>query len=224
MDNHYHLLVETPEANLSKGMKQLNGQYTQSFNFKQKRVGHLFQGRYKAIIVDKDTYLLSLCRYIVLNPIRAGIAKELKDWHWSSYNATAGRVEPITCLMTDWILSQFDEDKNKAKRKYKNFVIEKETESPWEALIGQVILGRNSFVEKITGLLKEKEDIKEIPRVQRYATRPDLTGLLKKDRLDKTIFEAYTKYGYTMKEIAENLGVHYSTVSRIIKRLEGRTR
>lgn len=225
MDNHYHLLVETPEANLSKGMRQLNGQYTQTFNWKQKRVGHLFQGRYKAIIVDKDNYLLALCRYIVLNPVRIGIVKKPKDWQWSSYNATVGSIEPIACLTTDWILSQFGKDKNKAKRKYIDFVAETKEESPWEALIGQIILGKSNFVEKITGLLKGREEIKEIPRTQRYAIRPMLEELLaeRKDRnkeeFDRFISEAY-KYGYTMREIAENLGVHYSTISRIIKRWE----
>jgi len=222
MDNHYHLLIETPEGNLSKGMKQLNGQYTQSFNWKHKRVGHLFQGRYKAIVVDKDTYLLSLCRYIVLNPVRIGIVKNPNDWQWSSYNSTVGNTKAIDCLNTDWILSQFDEDRTKAKRKYRDFLLEKEVESPWKILVGQVILGRSGFIKKITGLLKEKEEIKEIPRVQRYAARSGLTELLDKNRLDKTIFEAYTKYGYTMKEIAEKLRVHYSTVSRVIKRMESK--
>ena len=80
MNNHYHLLVETPDANLSKGMRQLNGVYTQWFNRKQRRVGHLFQGRYKAILVEKDAYLLELSRYIILNPIRAHMVDNLSEW------------------------------------------------------------------------------------------------------------------------------------------------
>jgi REP element-mobilizing transposase RayT len=83
MGNHYHLLVETPEGNLSKGMRQLNGLYVQGFNQKHQRVGHLLQGRYQSIIVDKENYLLELCRYIVLNPVRAGIVKDPKDYRWS---------------------------------------------------------------------------------------------------------------------------------------------
>ena len=95
MDNHYHLLVETPDANLSKGMRQLNGRYTQNFNREHHRVGHVFQGRYKAILIDKNSYLLELSRYIVLNPVRAHMVRSVIDWPWSSYRATVGeQVKP----------------------------------------------------------------------------------------------------------------------------------
>ena len=76
MSNHYHLLVETPDGNLSRGMRHLNGVYTQRFNRRHKKVGHVFQGRYKAILVQKENYLLELSRYIVLNPVRAGMVRE----------------------------------------------------------------------------------------------------------------------------------------------------
>ena len=85
MSNHYHLLIETPDSNLAKGMRHLNGVYTQRFNRRHKRVGHVFQGRYKAILVQKDNYLLELSRYIVLNPVRAQMVRSAKDWPWSSY-------------------------------------------------------------------------------------------------------------------------------------------
>ena len=92
MSNHYHLMIETPEANLSEGMRQLNGVYTQTLNRNHSRVGHVFQGRYKAILVQKDSYLLELSRYIVLNPVRASMVHSAKDWRWSSYQSTAGLV------------------------------------------------------------------------------------------------------------------------------------
>ncbi len=98
MDNHYHLLLETPAANLSTAMKHLNSLYTQRFNKKHHRVGHLFQGRYKALVVEKDTYLKELCRYVVLNPVRARMVKHPKDWKWSSYRATVGRSASIRTL------------------------------------------------------------------------------------------------------------------------------
>ncbi len=85
MSNHYHLLVESVDGNLSRGMRQLNGQYTQGFNRRHGEVGHLFQGRYKAILVQKETYLLELTRYVVLNPIRAGMVSRLAHWPWSTY-------------------------------------------------------------------------------------------------------------------------------------------
>jgi len=111
MSNHYHLLVETPDANLSRGMRQLNGVYTQAFNRRHDRVGHLFQGRYKAILVEKEGHLLELARYIVLNPVRAKLIRHPRDWRWSSYRATAGEEEGPKFLTVDWILSQFHRDR-----------------------------------------------------------------------------------------------------------------
>lgn len=107
MHNHYHLLIETPDGNLSRGMRQLNGVYSQRFNRRHGTSGHLFQGRYKAILVQKGSYLLELSRYIVLNPVRARIAPAVQDWRWSSYLETVGRVEPPEWLETDWLLAQF---------------------------------------------------------------------------------------------------------------------
>ena len=104
MGNHYHLMVETPEANLSRGMRQLIGVYTQRFNRRHGRVGHLFQGRYKAILVERESYLLELCRYVVLNPVRAGLVARVEDWRWSSYAETAGRARPGGPVTTGWIL------------------------------------------------------------------------------------------------------------------------
>ena len=92
MGNHYHLLVETPDGNLAKGMRQLNGVYTQLSNRRHQRVGHLFQGRYKAILVDRDEYLLELGRYVVLNPVRARLVKRVEDWPWSSYRSMVGQA------------------------------------------------------------------------------------------------------------------------------------
>ena len=92
MDNHYHIVVETIEGNLAKGMRQLNGIYTQTYNRRHNRVGHVFQGRYKAILIQKDSHLLEVCRYVVLNPVMAGVVEKPGAWIWSSYNATAGKA------------------------------------------------------------------------------------------------------------------------------------
>ena len=101
MTNHYHLLIETPDGNLSLGMRQLNGVYTQLFNKWHGRTGHLFQGRYKAILIQKDSHLLEVCRYVVLNPVRAKMIEKPEEWKWSSYLATAGKTKPHPCLTTD---------------------------------------------------------------------------------------------------------------------------
>lgn len=228
MENHYHLLIETPDGNLSKGMRELNGVYTQGFNQRHRRVGHLFQGRYKAIIVEKDNHLLSLCRYVVLNPERAGLIKRPEQWRWSSYRATVGLTQRPSFLTVDWVLSQFGGRKGAAIEKYKRFVMEgMGKESPWETLRGQIFWGTDEFIKQLRRLLDEKESIKEVPRAQRYVARPPLGEIIKrktekeKTVEDKAIYHAYVRYGYTMKEIADHLGFHYATVSRAIRRAEG---
>jgi len=118
MDNHYHFVVEIAEGNLSKGMRQLNGIYTQYFNRQYNRVGHVFQGRYKAILVEKDAYLLELSRYVVLNPVRARMVNQIEDWPWSSYHAMQGKVEQYPWLEINWILGQFSDDRLKAIESY----------------------------------------------------------------------------------------------------------
>ena len=228
MENHYHLLIETLKGNLSKGMRELNGVYTQRFNQRYRRVGHLFQGRYKAILVEKDSHLMSLCRYVVLNPVRVGLVKKPEQWRWSSYGATVGRVRKPTFLTMDWILSQFSGRKRAAMEKYRKFVMEGiDKESPWEELKGQIFFGTEEFVNKLSGLIDDKENLKEVPKLQRYVARPPLRELFKEKKEergkaeDNTIYAAYVRHGYTMKEIAEHLGFHYATISRIIKRAEG---
>ncbi len=229
MENHYHLLIETPNGNLSKGMRELNGVYTQRFNQRYRRVGHLFQGRYKAILVEKDHHLLSLCRYVVLNPVRVGLIKRPEQWRWSSYGATMGLKRKPSFLTIDWVLSQFGGRRGTARQAYKRFVVGGiGRESPWETLKGQIFLGTEEFIQNLRGLLEKKVKIKEVPRAQRYVARPSLRGLLRGKRErgkaaeDKAIYDAYVRYGYPMKEIADHLGVHYATIGRALKRVEDR--
>jgi len=222
MNNHYHLLIETPEGNLSKGMRQLNGRYAQRFNQRYQRVGHLLQGRYQAILVDKENYLLELCRYVVLNPVRAKIAKNPEDWRWSTYRTTAGYEGGIPCLTTDWIISQFAPEKKKALSLYQAFVLSGvKADSPLKATKGRLFLGRDHFMDQIEHFIQSKG--KEITREQRYVIRPPLNEILTpqdKKSNDQAKYVAYLQYGYTLKEIAEYLAVHYSTVSRAIKRIK----
>ena len=124
MTNHYHLVVETPDGNLSAGMRQLNGVYTLRFNRRYGRVGHLFQGRYKAILVDKSAYLLELSRYVVLNPVRARMVEHPGDWLWSSYRFTLGEVPSPDWLATDAMLLQFSVDRKRACERFVAFVLQ----------------------------------------------------------------------------------------------------
>jgi len=224
MGNHYHLLIETPEGNLARGMRQLNGIYTQAFNRRHKRPGHLFQGRYKSILVEKDSYLLALCRYIVLNPVAAGMVGAPEDWPWSSYQATAGMAAVPELLTVDWVYAQFAPTHRKACRLYGDFVCQGVGQpSLWENLRGGILLGDEDFVARLQPHLAEKKGQEEIPRHQRLLHRPALENLLTTEVENRigAAREAHVEWGYTLKEIAGFWGVHYSTVSRMIKKGEG---
>ena len=223
MNSHYHLLIETFQASLSSGMRQFNGLYTQSFNRTHGKTGHIFQGRFKALLVQKDTYLLELCRYIVLNPVRAGIVSAAQEWEWSSYGATSGPVKRAPFLHTDWILGQFSAELPTARRAYSRFVLAGiGQESPWSGVQGGIVLGNEEFLRSVRSFFQVKEDRQEIPRKERYAPRPSLADLLGKgDSGVDRIIEAHNRYRYTLKEIGDHLGIHYATVSRIIK--QGKT-
>lgn len=224
MNNHYHLIIETPDGNLSGGMRQLNGVYTQILNTRYKRHGHLFQGRYKAILIQKESYLLEVCRYVVLNPVRAKMAKKPEEWQWSSYSATAGSSKAQAFLATDWVLGQFNDNRFLAQQCYRKFVQDGiEKNSIWRELQNQGILGENVFIKKIVSYINKNDTLTEIPRVQRYIGRPSLeeqfknvTAIDKKHREQK-IAEAVEKYGYSQKEVADFIGLHYSTVSRLLR-------
>jgi REP element-mobilizing transposase RayT len=225
MSNHYHLLVETPDGNLSKGMRQLNGVYTLHFNRRHGRVGHVFQGRYKAILVDKDDYLLELARYIVLNPVRAQMVRSAKDWGWSSYRATAGQASGPEWLQTEWLLAAFGRRKGKAMEAYRRFVAEgKNQPSPWQALRNQVYLGDERFVEKMQRHIDQDRVLSEIPKSQRRPQAKTLTHYERRaGSRDAAIIEAYESGGYTLNEIGEHFGLHYSWVSRIVAKAKRKT-
>lgn len=150
MSNHYHLLIETPLGNLSKGMQLLNGIYTQKFNRLHSRVGHVFQGRFKGILVEKDNYLLELSRYIVLNPVRAKIVLSVIDWPWSSYHPTINQLTRPSWLSTEFMLSLFSQTLSIAIEKYQQFVYEgMQVNAPWDNLKNQIYLGSVNFVDEI---------------------------------------------------------------------------
>ena len=225
MDNHYHLLIETIDGNLSLGMRHLNGVYTQRFNRRNNRVGHIFQGRFKSILVERDSYLLALCRYVVLNPVRAGMVKTVGSYGWSSYRATSGLKKAPSLLSVDWILSQFGKERKEAQREYRKFVSSGVgTASPWEDLKSQCILGGRDFVERIKPALKDTREVIEFSKRDRLVDRPPLEEIFSsenwktKSERNRLIYNVHFEFGYTLTEIAIHLGLHYSTVSRVINR------
>ena len=222
MKNHYHLVVETPDGNLSKGMRQLNGVYTQAYNKRHGRVGHLFQGRFKGILVQKDSHFLEVCRYVVLNPVRAKTISHPRQFKWSSYRANAGTAQAHPCLTPDEILNHFGHRKAIAQQKYREFIQDGiGSSSIWDELEAQSLLGVEGFAEGLRHLVTEKQQIREIPKGQRFAGRPTLKKLFgqrnsgKRTR-DQLIAKAATEFGYSQMELASFLDLHYSTVSRIL--------
>ena len=222
MGNHYHLLIETPDPNLSRGMHRLNGAYSQCFNRRHQRVGHVLQGRFTAILVERDAYLLELARYVPLNPVRAGFANSAEEWAWSSYRATAG-VEPSPpWLTTSAVLERFGVETHRAKQRFAEFVRDGvHAAAPWTELQGQVFLGSAQFAERMSRALTPSTVSREIPRADRLAGRPTLARLLPsagtadRSQRNAAIVEAHTVHGYSLAEISRHLGLHYSTVSRI---------
>lgn len=224
MDNHYHLLIETNTPTLSKGMKYLNGTYTQYFNRQHRRVGHVFQGRFKAILVEKDSYLLELARYIVLNPVRALMVRSAKNWPWSSYRATAGYIEKHPCLTTDWILAGFSETQQAAQQRYRDFVqAGKKRPSPWQQLKNQIYLGTDDFIDEVQCKIDPEQSLKDIPRKQKQAPANSLSYYSERyDSRHEGMARAYLSGHYTLAQVGEHFGVSYATVSRAVKQLEKR--
>ena len=202
MSNHYHLLIETPEIGLSRGVKWLNREYVQYFNWRHDRVGHLFHRPFKGILVERESHLLEVVRYIVLNPVRAGMVKYAGDYAWSNYRATAGLQPPPDWLEVDWTLEQFDpRDRTNACQEYRRFVADARGASynPWEKLVGEIYLGGEEFCERMQALVKAKERSPEYPRSQRSFVRPSLDAVI----------EAVTgAFGVTIDDLQEKSRGH----------------
>ncbi len=228
MENHYHLVIETPEGSLSRGMQLLNGVYTQWFNRRHERTGHLFQGRFKAILVERESYLLELARYVVLNPVRAGMVQTPHDWPWSSYRATAGHDGVPSFLTVDWLLSRFGTNREAAVRAYRRFVQAGRGVNVWDDLQAGWLLGSDRFVDELRPLLQAKPADPEYRRRERLAARPSLAELFADvkdtETRDARIHEAVRVHLYTLKEVGEHVGLVYSTVSVIAKRVDERKR
>jgi REP element-mobilizing transposase RayT len=238
MDNHYHLVLETPQGNLQKVMHGINGGYTIYFNRRHKRAGHLFQGRYKGILVDKENYLLELSRYVHLNPVRARIVKHPEEYEWSSFTGYLDQRKRLKWIQYSSILSIFGQDETTATQNYYEFV---KKETPWsecnplENLYGKAILGDKVFVNQIKTLLQDlpiSGEITERNSFIEYINPDDLINavaqefrvsegeLRKKGGKNNTARKVaiYLVHKYTSlknEEIGSIFGnVHYSTISK----------
>jgi putative transposase len=207
MDNHFHLVVRTPQANLSRGMQNLNTRYATAFNRRYDRVGSLFDRRYRATLVQRDAHLLEVLRYVALNPVRAERCSHPSAWPWSAHREIAGQAEPGFVAVEE-VRSYFN------GTDYADFVADAPGVSPQPS---GVVLGDRAFVREAIDLARPHS---EIPRAHWGAGRPELAQILADTEGDAGIARAYRTHGYTMASIAEELGCHLSTVSRRLKRYE----
>ncbi len=166
MPNHYHLLVQTPDANLSRCMRHLNGVYTQRFNRNHLLDGQLFRGRYKAILLEGDSYLLELVRYVHRNPLEAGLVKVLDKYQWSSHQGYLSDAKKWNWLYKDFILSLFSNEKAASRKMYKGFV-SKGTPEEINRIFGRKnlpsALGSKNFLDWVKGSFFSRKRHKEVP-------------------------------------------------------------
>jgi REP element-mobilizing transposase RayT len=225
MGNHFHLVAETPDGNLSRVVRQIKGVYGQYYNRKRRRVGPVFQGRFRAQVVEKERYLLEVCRYVVLNPVRARLVERPGDWAWSSYAATAGLRKAPEFLKTDWLLCMLErKGRRKAQAAYRAFIRRGMEAKGEEGLnLKKALLGGREFLDGLVGALKDKEQLEDIRKSERFAARPDLGDIFKagesKLKRNNKIREAVIRHGYTLKEVAQHLGLHASTLSKVLGKM-----
>ena len=232
MDNHYHLLVETPRGNLSQIMRHINGAYTTYFNIKRQRSGHLFQGRYKAILVEADTYAQELSRYIHLNPVRAKMVAKPEKYIWSSYRCYIAQNEIPDWLETKFILGYFKSNASNTNDNYRQFVEEKpqhEEKSPWDNVVGSAILGSQNFIDNIAlEVLDSNKDERNIPSIKALSQRPSIGQIVAKVEADLGKIEELRNIciyccrnysGAKLKEIGDYFGISDAAVSQASSRL-----
>jgi len=233
MDTHYHLLLETPSGNLSQIMRHINGAYTTYFNVKRDRSGHLFQGRYKAILVDIDEYAKELSRYIHLNPVRAKMVETPEDYDWSSYKIYIGKQRSAKWLYRDFILGYFGKKVSTAQKSYQDFVsalTDQEYNSPLDEVVSSTLLGSADFIKFIKdNFLSAKRPDKELPALKELGKKTSMQDIVKEVELvfpeDKVLSRNVKMYlcqrytGNKLKEIGFHFGIGESGVSQACRRV-----
>ena len=236
MDNHYHLLLETPLANLPQIMRHINGAYTTYFNIKRSRSGHLFQGRYKAILVQKDEYAKELTRYVHLNPVRARMVKAPGDHDWSSYNAYVGATEAPGWLYRDFILAYFGKQTAKAQMGYRNYVIARvdhKYESPLTKATSSLVLGSAEFIRSIKDrYLGDQISSRDIPALRQLheglamGTVVELVAKALQEHPSQirnaSIYLCRKHTGQKLRNIGKRFGISDAAVSQVCKRFRKR--
>lgn len=218
MSNHYHILVETLHGQLSAGMRQLNGVYSQAYNRRHSLVGHVFQGRYNAVLCEKDSYLKELCRYIVLNPVRAKMVEAAEKWPWSSHRCVLGQAVSPPWFDRDCLLSHFGDDQSKAMNAYREFVAAGlTTKRPLNDVKHQLFLGnidevkdqnRKEDILRSAEFLRDQKQALALPLAEYFANAKDIAT---------AIINAYESHAFSMAEIARHSGSSRRTIGRVIR-------
>ena len=233
LSNHYHLLLETPRSNLSQILHHINGAYTTYFNVKRDRSGHLFQGRFRGILVEKEEYAHELSRYIHLNPYRAGLINSINRYRWSSYPYYLGLKGKPSWLETGLILGYFGSQDKAARRKYREFVeggMKQPGPNPLQEVIASTFLGGPDFVERMKEVAGRKGRVREIPSSRILEERRSLEEIRKVvgevvgegERLFKkfAVYMSHEYGGYALKEIGGFYGMEESAVSQAARRFK----
>lgn len=227
MTNHYHLLLETPEGNLPEILRHINGAYTNYYNSKRKRSGHLFQGRYKSILIEADEYLMELTRYIHLNPVRCGIVTKPEEYRWSSYQDYIGDRPKPAWLCTETVLAHFGA--GKTYRRFVEHMLDKEYKNPLESVIASTLLGSEPFIQEITAThIDGKEMVRDVPAIRELSKARKIETILENVRgvfgdagLEQKvgIYLAHRRSGARLKEIGEYFNKKDSAIAQTTKRL-----
>ena len=224
MGNHYHVVGETPRGNLSDVMHFLNSVYAKRSNRRHGRTGHVFESRFRSLVIQRESYLKRAVRYVVLNPVRAHLVTEAAAWPWSTYNATAALVEPPKWLSLDWLEWAFDAtSRTEACERYRSYV--NAPAAPKSGIdTSALVVGRRAFRERLARVVGSREPDRPLPPGYRAVTRPDLGELLagldtKDTRLRRAVYAAHAIHGHRQSDIARHLGIDPSTVSKLLQRL-----
>lgn len=234
MSNHFHLFMQTPEGNLSQIMRHIIGAYTTYFNIKRKRAGHLFQGRYKSVLVEADEYAAELTRYVHLNPVKAGITTKADDYQWSSYRAYIGMASMPEWLKTEFILGSFGKTEAASRKNYRDFVEKLDIEayeSPLTSAVWGAVLGSSEFIEEITEThLNERGADKDIPALRHFSDKPPLEEIIELAREEMknnekmgrqvSMYLCHKYSGAPLKEIAVKFDVGVTAIGEATKRIQ----
>jgi putative transposase len=225
MPTHFHLTLRPGPHPVSRMMQQLNGAYAQYFNWRHRHVGHVMQGRFKGLIVEGDDYLLRLLRYVMQNPVAARLAKVPSAWRWSSYRATAGLAPVPSFLSVGAVWSMFDgTDSRRAQQRFADFVAIPEVTAP---LLAAVFFGSSEFGRALSSKLAPTRSISEFTYRERFADRPPIGALFPEGQDElaraRAMQDAFSRHAYTLREIANVLRCHPSTVWRRVRRPAERT-